>query len=182
MRFDVRNSFTEKCEKCTTVVSPTLTTSIKLEHVDRTVSLGSSGRQSASKLGLSPSRSNARNSASSSTRRGREATAMHWKRRCAYAQFCSSMSSNVRSYVASRVPGNSSRARRMRPGRQRRKLSSWQNTHRNLYDVLNSHSEHEADEMSHIPLTPSVSLLMTSSFSSCFHLRMFVSMFIKDTM
>src|SRR6266702_5815896 len=183
MRVDVRNSFTEKCENCTIGLSPTLTTAIKLEHVDRIASSGSSGRQPPSNLGLSSSsRSNARNSASSSTRRGREATVMHWKRRCAYVQFSSSISSNVRSYIASRVPGNSSRARRMRPGRQRRKLSSWQNTHRNLYDVLNSHSEHEADEMSHIPLTPSVSLLMTSSFSSCFHLRMFVSMFIKDTM
>jgi hypothetical protein len=177
----VRNSFTEKCENCTTALLLTLTTAIKLEHVDRTASSGSSGRQSASNLGFSPSsKSNARNSASSSTRRGRGATVMHWKSRCAYTQFSSSISSNVRSYVPSKVPGNSSSARRMRPGRQRRSLSSWQNTHRNLYGGFSSSSEHRTGGTPHIPLAPSTSPLITSSFSSCFHLRVFVSVFTKE--
>src|SRR5260221_5867815 len=51
----------------------------------------------------------------------------------AHSQCGSSMSSNVRLYVASRVAGNSFKASRIRPGRQRRRKSSWQDTQRNLH-------------------------------------------------
>jgi len=118
-RFDVRYSFTEKCANWMTDDPSTSTIASRLEHVDRTAYAGSSSRQSSRSVGVeSVSKSNARNSASSSTRSGREAAATHWKSLCAYSQFCLPISSNVRSYVSSSVSGNSSRARRIRCRRQ----------------------------------------------------------------
>jgi len=118
-RFDVKYSFTEKWANCITEDPPTSTMASRLEHVDRTACAGSSSRQSSRSVGAeSVSKSNARNSASSATRSGREAAATHWKSRCAYSQFCLPISSNVQSYVSSSVSGNSSRARRMRCRRQ----------------------------------------------------------------
>src|SRR6266403_6026951 len=104
MRFDVKYSLTEKCENCITGEPFTFTTVIKLEQVDSTISLGFSGLQFSSNVRLPPSSDlNARNSASSSTRSGRQATTIHWNSRCAYSQFSLSMSRNVRSYVSSNV-------------------------------------------------------------------------------
>ena len=124
-RFDVKYSFTEKCENWITGEPSTSTIASKLEHVDSTACAGSSSRQSSRSVGVdSASKSNARNSASSSTRSGREAAATHWKSRCAYSQFCFPISSNVRSYVSSSVSGNSLRAGRMRCRRQCRRKSS----------------------------------------------------------
>jgi hypothetical protein len=125
-RFDVKYSFTEKCENWITSEPYTSSTmASRLEHVDRTACLGSSSRQSSRNVGVDAvSKSNARNSASSSTRSGREAAATHWNSLCAYFQLRLPISSNVRSYVSSSVSGNSSRARRMRCRRQCRRYSS----------------------------------------------------------
>src|SRR6201990_643863 len=83
-RADVKYSLTEKCANWITGESSTLITTSKLGHVDITVFSGSSGRQSARNVGVDPvSKSNARNSASSLTRSGRDAAATHWNSRCA---------------------------------------------------------------------------------------------------
>src|SRR5579863_7236261 len=132
-RVEVRNSFTEKWENCIVSEPQVLTTASKLEQVDSTAPNGSSGRQSARYVGVGPaSKSNARISASSLTRSGRDATATHWKIRCANFQFALSMSCNVRSYVPSRFTGNSSKACLIRAGRQPRRNSNWQKIQRNL--------------------------------------------------
>ena len=130
---DVKNSFTEKCENCMTGELSTWTRESNVEHVDSTASRGSSRRQSSRNFGICPAlKSNARSSASSSTRRGRQTTATHKNSLRANSQFVSLISHNVRSYVPSNVAGNSSRACRIRPGRQLLRYSSWQYTHRNL--------------------------------------------------
>src|SRR6267154_5458685 len=116
-RADVKYSLTEKCENWITGEPSTSTTASKLEHVDITVYSGSSGRQSARNVGVelvSKSKSNARNSASSLTRSGRDAAATHWNRWRAHSQFWSPISSKARAYVSSSVTGNSSRACRIR--------------------------------------------------------------------
>src|SRR6266851_3132757 len=118
-REDVKNSFTEKCENCIAEELSTLTTASKVEHVDSTASRGSSKRQSSRNSGIGPAlKSNARNSASSSTRNGRGATETHKRSRRANSQFVSLISRNERSYVPSSDPGNSSRACWIHPGRQ----------------------------------------------------------------
>src|SRR6267142_3750887 len=61
-------------------------------------------------------------------------TVRHWKRRWAYSRFSSSMPSSVRLYVSSRLFGKSSKTLRMPTGKQRRNLSIWHTTHRNLCD------------------------------------------------
>src|SRR5579863_10386736 len=133
-RVDIRNSFTEKCENCTTWEPSTSTTASKLEQVDNRASSGSTGRQQGRIVGISLAlKSNARNSASSLTRRGWDATATHWKIRCANSLFASLISCNVRSYVPSKLSGNPSKACRIHEGRERRRKSNWQNTQRNLY-------------------------------------------------
>src|SRR5487761_1370245 len=87
-RFDVKYSFTEKCENWITLESSTSTIASRLEHVNSTARAGSSSRQSSRSLGVdSASKSKARNSASSPTRSGREAAATHWNNLCAYSQF-----------------------------------------------------------------------------------------------
>src|SRR6267154_2984957 len=89
-RTDVKYSLTEKCANWITGEPSTSTTASKLEHVDITVFSGSSGRQSARNVGVDlVSKSNARNSASSLTRSGRDAAATHWNRWCAHSQFWS---------------------------------------------------------------------------------------------
>src|SRR5258708_5051899 len=101
-RADVRYSLTEKCANWITGESSTLTTVSKLEQVDITAFSGSSGRQSTRNVGVDlVSKSNARNSASSLTRSGRDAAATHWNSRCAYSQFWSPISSKMRAYVSS---------------------------------------------------------------------------------
>ena len=80
------------------------------------------------------SKRTAKISASSWTRRGRMETVRHWKRRWAYSRFSSSMPSSVRLYVSSRLFGKSSKTLRMPAGKQRRSLSIWHTTHRNLCD------------------------------------------------
>src|SRR6266850_4846715 len=81
-RVDVKNSWTERCEKCTngeSFESSALTSEINVEQVDSTAWSGSSRPQSSRNFGMGPSlKSNARNPASSLARRGREATATHW--------------------------------------------------------------------------------------------------------
>ena len=134
-RSDVRNSLTEKCENCTTRALPSPTTVIKLEQVDNTARSWSSRRQSAFNEGIPPgasSKSNASTSASSSRRRGRTATVRHCKRRCAYARVAWLMFFKMQSYVSSSDSGSSRRIRRRLGGKQCRRVSSWQKTHRNL--------------------------------------------------
>src|SRR5260221_1316593 len=82
-RSEVKNSFTEGWENCTTLEPSRFTTSTRLEQIDSTACSGSSGRQSVLSLGIaSPSsKSTARISASSSTRSGLMATVRQWKRR-----------------------------------------------------------------------------------------------------
>src|SRR5712691_10305217 len=124
-RLDVKYSLTEKCANWITEDPSTLTTASKLEHVDNTACTGSSGRHSARNVGVDPSsKSNARNSASSLTRSGRDATATHWNRRCANSQFWPPISSSVRAYVSARVSDKSSRAHRIHPRRQWRRWAS----------------------------------------------------------
>src|SRR6266852_8701058 len=108
-RADVKYSLTEKCANWITgEPEGCLTTTSNVEQIDNTSFSGSSERQSTRNSGVDPaSKSNARNSASSCGLSGREAAATHWKRRRAYSQFCSSISSKVRAYVASSVVGNS---------------------------------------------------------------------------
>src|SRR5258708_40183385 len=85
-------------------------------------------------MGSSPS-SNwiARTSASSSARSGRMGSARHLKSRCAYACLSRGIPSSMRSYVSSKLVGNSSRKRRITHGKQRRRASSWQTIQRNLH-------------------------------------------------
>ena len=75
-------------------------------------SIGSSRRQSSRDFGiLGPAlKSNARNSASSSTLCGREAITAQRNSRRSNSQFVLLISRNMRSYVPSGVSGNSSRA------------------------------------------------------------------------
>src|SRR6266851_3584516 len=99
-RVDVKNSFTEKCENCIIWESSTLTRESNVEHVDSTASTGSSRRQSSRNFGICPAlKSNARNSANSSTLSGRETTETHWRSLWANSQFVSLISRKVRSYV-----------------------------------------------------------------------------------
>jgi hypothetical protein len=78
-RADVKYSLTEKCANWITGEPDCgLTTTSKVEQMDNTSFSGSSERQSARNLGVDPAlKSNARNSASSSARSGREAAATH---------------------------------------------------------------------------------------------------------
>src|SRR5260221_9391031 len=73
-RSDVKYSLTEKCANWITEDPSTSTMASRLEHVERTARAGSSSRQSSRSVGVeSVLKSNARNSASSSTRSGRGA-------------------------------------------------------------------------------------------------------------
>jgi hypothetical protein len=108
-------------------------TVIKVEQAERTASSGLSGRQPSLRLGpAAGSNSIANTSASSSTRSGQMATTKHWKSRRACCRFSLGIPSNARSYVSSKVVGNSFNALRILEGIHRRKVSSWQNAHRNL--------------------------------------------------
>src|SRR6266436_1600894 len=51
------------------------------------------------------------------------------------------MPCKIRSYVSSKVIGNSSRALRILEGMHRRRVSSWQNTQRNLSGIINNYLE-----------------------------------------
>src|SRR6266849_5859188 len=55
------------------------------------------------------------------------------------------MPCKIRSYVSSRVIGNSFTALRILEGTHRRRLSSWQYTHRNLSGIINNY--HKAIQM-----------------------------------
>ena len=144
--------------------------------MDNRASSGSTGRQPGRNVGITPAlKSNARNSASSSTRRGRDATATHWKIRCANSQFASLISCNVRSYVPSKLSGNSSKACRIRDDRERRRNSNWQYTQRNLYQRYQQLSWDIIPFRPHIPSAFFVSTSMTSSLSSGLHLSIFAS-------
>ena len=138
-RFEVKNSFTEKCENCTTGEPSTSTTAMRLEQAESTASSVYSGRQPFIRSGVvSDSNRIARTSASSSIRRGRKETTSHRNRRCACFHFSSGISNNVRSYVSSSVVGSSFRICRMLEGKHRRSVSNWQNTHLNLnYSMRN---------------------------------------------
>jgi len=136
-QFDVKHSLADECENRTTRESPSLTMITKLEHADITASSGSCQRQSKFIFGMSSVlKSNVRNSASSSTRSGRTAAARQCsnRRACRWLGFLISLS--IRSYVSSRLSGNSSRIRRMLGGKQYRRTSNWQNAQRNLFHVL----------------------------------------------
>src|ERR1700761_4651207 len=109
----------------------------KLEQADSTASSGSSQRQSAINVGVLPAlKSNASTSASSSTRSGRLATARHCKSRYACSPFALLISFRIRLYVSSSDLGSSSRIRRRLVGKQCRRTSNWQKTHRNLFETI----------------------------------------------
>ena len=150
----MRNSLTEKCENCTTLVSEseeskdvsssswsTLTIAIKLEHDDRSACSSSSQRQVVFNFGIpsATSKSTARTSASSFTRSGRVATTRHCNRCRAWSRFGRLISRSTRSYVSSKDSGNSPSVRRKLDGRQCRRTSNWQNTHLNLLDNFNKY-------------------------------------------
>src|SRR5216684_7353184 len=65
-------------------------------------------------------------------------SARHWKRRWAYSCLSSAMPSSIRSYVSSKLFGNSFKARRILDGRQRLRTSSWQTAQRNLHYCMRS--------------------------------------------
>ena len=171
-REDVRYSFTEKCENCTTRDLPWGTIVIKLEQVDSTASSSSSHRQSSFSVGIPPSvdawKSNANNSASSSTRSGRAATVRHCNRRCALSFWALFIPFNIRSYVSSRVSGNSFRYWRRFGGKQCRSASNWQNTHLNLHDRIRNRDM--IARRPYIPSALSVSVSITRFLSSALHL------------
>ena len=135
-REDVRYSFTEKCENCTIRESSPGMMVIKLEQVESTASSWLSHLQSSLNFGIPPEldawNSNASSSASSSTRSGRTATARHCNRRCASSFWALLIPFNIRSYVSSKVSGNSLRYWRRFGGKQCCSASNWQNTHLNL--------------------------------------------------
>src|SRR6266581_6682551 len=147
-RSDIRNSFTEKCENCTTRVPLLMITETRLEQADSTASSWSSHRQSAINFGIPPVlKSNARTSASSSTRSGRLATARHCKSRYACSPFTLLISFRIRLYVSSSDLGNSSRVRRRLVGKQCRRTSNWQKTHRNLFENIRRRYGHDEPKM-----------------------------------
>jgi hypothetical protein len=133
----------------------------------------SSGRQLVSNLGSGPaSKSKARNSASSSTTRGRKDTRTHCKIRWAHSLMLSWISCKVRSYVQSSVAGNSSREREIRRGGQARRISNWQATKLNLYCVYQRSSSCIPVLMPYIPSAFCGSVSMTMALSCTRHLRM----------
>ena len=146
-RFDIKNSLTEKCEN-RTVLFPlqgwSLTMVTRVEHVDMIASSWSSRLcllQSGFILGTPPpastaSKSNARTSASSSTRSGLKAATRNCNNRCACLWLGPLIPLRMRSYVSSRLSGSSSRIPRTLDGRQYHRTSNWQNAHLNLCQVL----------------------------------------------
>ena len=118
-----------------------LTMVIKLEQDNRSACSWSSHRQSGFSLGIpsEPSRSTARTSASSSTRSGRVAATRHCNKRRELSLFGFLISRSTRSYVSSNDSGNAPSVRRRLDGKQCCRVSSWQNTQRNLLDKLNKY-------------------------------------------
>ena len=87
-RADVKNFFTDEKGDCITGEPSTSTTASKLEHADNTTPIGSSGHQSSWNFGIGPAlKSNASNSASFSTRSGREATATELRANYSYQKY-----------------------------------------------------------------------------------------------
>ncbi len=139
IRSEVRNFLTEKCENCT-IFEPfsSMVIEIRFEQAESTAS-GFAGRQSCrTSSAASQPDSIVTISASSSTRSGRIAATMHWKSRCAFRHSLSGMSCKIRSYVSSRLAGNSFRASRILEDMHRRRLSSWKYTHLNLSGCINN--------------------------------------------
>ena len=135
-RFDVKNRLTEECENRTIRESPSSTMIIKLEHADITASSGCSQRQPRFSFGIpSVLKPIARTSAISSTRSGRIATARLCSNRRACTWLCFPISLSIRSYVLSRLSGNSSMTRWMLDGRACCRTSNWQITQWNLFYV-----------------------------------------------
>ena len=109
----------------------------RLEQADITASSWFSHRQPGLSFGIpSELKSKARTSASSSTRSGRAAATRHCNNRCACPWLGFLISRSIRSYVSSKLSGNSSRISRTLDGKQCRRTSNWQNTHRNLFHFL----------------------------------------------
>src|ERR1700677_2427693 len=134
-------------------------TETKLEQAERTASSWSSQRQFAFNFGSPPAvKSNASTSASSSTRSGRSATVRHCKSRYACSWFALLISFRIRLYVSSSDFGNSSRVRRRLAGKQSRKTSNWQKTHRNLCESMRKRGDHDESE------TPSHSVCFLCQF------------------
>src|SRR6266702_6155685 len=123
-------------------------TETKLEQADSTASSWSSHRQSAINFGIPPAlKSNVSTSASSSTRSGRLATARHCKSRYACSRFALLIPFRIRLYFSSSDLGNSSRVRRRLVGKQCRRTSNWQKTHRNLFKNLRQRYNHDESKM-----------------------------------
>src|SRR6266702_113808 len=124
-----------------------LITEIKLEQADSTASSWSSQRQSVINFGIAPVKSNASTSASSSTRSGRVATTRHCKSRYACSWFAILISFRIRLYVSSSDLGKSSRIQRRLVGKQCRRTSNWQKTHRNLFEYIRQWYGHDESKM-----------------------------------
>ena len=160
---------------------------MRVEHAEITASSAFSGRQAVLNVGCSAlSNRTARISASSSTRRGRIDTVRLRKSRCAYSRFSSSMPSRVRLYVSSNVFGKSFKTPRILAGKQRRSLSTWQMTHRNLQGHVSAYYEASRRKMNYettyMPSTLSDRVSMTKFLSSSFHLCMLRSERTTDLM
>ena len=156
-RFAVKNSLTEKCENCTIRESPSSIIITRLEHADITASSLSSQRHPRFNFGIpSALKSKARISASSLTRSGRTAATRHCSNRCACPWLGFLISLSMRSYVSSKLSGNSSRICRTLDGKQCRRTSSWQNAHRNLFQ-FNIHRRADGNALTFHPPFPVMS-------------------------
>ena len=156
-RFAVKYSLTEKCENWTIRESPSLTIITRLEHADITASSLSSQRHPTCNFGIpSAPKSKARISASSLTRSGRAAATRHCNNRCACPWLGFLISRSMRSYVSSKLSGNSSRICRTLDGKQCRNTSNWQNAHRNLFQ-FNIHRRADGNALTFRPIVPVVS-------------------------
>src|SRR5229473_543843 len=84
------------------------------------------------------------------------------------------MSLNMRSYVSSRVLGNSLSKCRTLGAKQCRRASSWQNTHLNLFKTVNIIQISQLEwQCPYIPFAPAESVSITSFLSSLhFWIRM----------
>ena len=134
---------TKKCENCTTRENCVSTMVIKLEHDVRSTFSWSSHRQFGFNFGIpsASSKSTVRTLASSFTPSGQTATTRHCNRRHVRSPFGFWISFSTRSYVMSRDSGNSLRVHRTLGGRHRRRVSSWQKTHQNLFEKVQQVSQ-----------------------------------------
>jgi hypothetical protein len=142
MRSDVNYSLTEKCENC-----------FFASDVDNSKQRGTGGKykffwilrvgaptdiQPQSRFPMGGIK---KGSASFLTRSWPMDMTRYWNRQCAYFRVCLLIQNNVRSYVPSKVSGNSSKTRRTLGGEQKRRVSTWQCSQRNLWGGMSCRHE-----------------------------------------